>query len=183
MLIINLFNILSPLMGIPRYIPLTAISFFLTGMYLKRNKKSIDILLDTNNTWYLLLALSSIILFFMVFYYNKAVFAYDVISRLFIFVLSPVVIHLAFLYARKRTGNINIVNDVVSESFFIFATHAIFLGYLSLGINFIFATKCNVLMILLYFFTAAITYVISIIAYKTFKKAFPKITSILTGGR
>lgn len=183
LLIINLLYIVSPAVSVPRFIPLEAISFFFVGMYLKRNVKVLDVLEGRNKYWILVLSImTACLLLVATLSYGNNNILYGISSKLFVYSFSPIVIHALYRYYEIGEKN-KPMNNIASKSFFVYAVHAIILGYICAALGKFTHIDSQVLNVVIYFIVAIATFAISLFSYKILNKFSPKFISILTGGR
>ena len=157
------------------------------GISLKRFCNSLDVLSGNKIdkiVWLNVLGFISVLcLIFMVLSYDNGTRIYPILSNVFIFTCSPLLIHFVYLFFGKGKSVKFLLPNPTSGSFFVFASHAIILTYVSSCFSKLVPTNNQLIMLMLYFAVAITTYVISVLIYVIFNKIFPKVTSVLTGGR
>lgn len=107
--------------------------------------------------------------------------------------LRQLIYHLCILTLLVSFTNIYLDNIVTKQwrankfllnsTFFIYGYHAIMLGYMYGLINMVIDIKSDLFFVLLYFLAPATVIAFGLLIFSFMRKAFPKITGLITGGR
>lgn len=126
-----------------------------------------------SGTFYSLFA--CVILFFRTYQYVSYVNLFN--TAIGVFIIFNLSSHLVEKFKWK-------INETIAESsFFIYAYHGIFLTFLIKVVFKLLDPNKEIELLVLYFMLPASISVIGFVAYRFFKKAFPKFCSLATGGR
>lgn len=143
-----------------------------------------DVLEGRNKYWILVLSIMTVCLLLVAtLSYGNNNILYGISSKLLVYSLSPVIIHAFYRYYETGGEDKPMINDIASKSFFVYAFHAIILGYICALLSKFTHIDSQVLNVIIYFIVAIATFAMSLLLYEIINRFSPKFISILTGGR